>query len=183
MVALVSIRVQPAGKALQKVLCMLRFPCGLVLIQDNGLLRTAAGPVQPHIGLAGGGTPRFLQHLQGRFVGVQHRLLTKLLAQRIVDWPQPLLRSVQQPVGHGLPGQLQALALKFLLQPVQWGVHDKFLCHDVSHCLRGGKTAGQQRRFLRRLHNVGFTGLLLTVLAGVGVVHVLTHPELCRLHH
>ena len=25
-------------KALQKVLCMLRFPCGLVLIQDNGLL-------------------------------------------------------------------------------------------------------------------------------------------------
>lgn len=69
----------------------------------------------PCIGLAGGGTPRFLQHLQGRFIGVQHRLLTKLFAQRIVDRPQPLLRSVQQPVGHGLPGQLQALALKFLL--------------------------------------------------------------------
>ena len=53
------------------------------------MLSTATGAVQPHIGLAGGGTSRFFQHLQGRFVGVQHRLLTKLLAQRIVDWPQP----------------------------------------------------------------------------------------------
>ena len=53
---------------------------------------------------------------------------------------------------------------------------------QISHRLRRGKAAGQQRRLLRRLHNVGFTGLLLAVLAGVGVVHVLAHPELCRLH-
>ena len=85
---------------------MLRFSGGLVLVQYNGLFRAAAGAVQPHVGLAGGGTSRFPQHLQGRLVGVQHRLLTKLLAQRIADRPQPFLRDVQQPVGHGLPGQL-----------------------------------------------------------------------------
>ena len=48
-----------------------------------------------------------------------------------------------------------------------------------SHRLRRGKAARQQRRPFRRLHNVGFTGLLLAVLAGVGVVHVLAHRDLC----
>ena len=66
---------------------MLCFSRGLVLIQHNGLLCAAAGAVQPHVGLAGRGTSRLFQHLQGRLVGVQHRLLTKLLAQRIVDKP------------------------------------------------------------------------------------------------
>ena len=70
---------------------MLCFSGGLVLIQHNRLFRAAAGAVQPHVGLAGGGTSRLFQHLQGRLVGVQHRLLTKLLAQRIVDRPQPFL--------------------------------------------------------------------------------------------
>jgi len=70
---------------------MFRFPRGLVLVQYNGLFRTATGPVQPHVGLAGGGTSRLFQHLQGRLIGVQHRLPAKLLAQRIVDRPQPFL--------------------------------------------------------------------------------------------
>ena len=51
---------------------MLRFSRRLVLIQHNGLLCAAAGAVQPHVGLAGGGTSRFFQHLQGRLVRVQH---------------------------------------------------------------------------------------------------------------
>ena len=97
---------------------MLRFSGGLVLIQHNGLLRTAAGAVQPHVGLAGGGTSRLFQHLQGRLIRVQHRLPAKPFMQRIVDRPQPFLRSLQQPVGHGLPGQLQALPIEFLFQPV-----------------------------------------------------------------
>ena len=162
---------------------MLCFSGGLVLIQHNRLFRAAAGAVQPHVGLAGGGTSRLFQHLQRCLVGVQHKLPAKLLSQHIVDRPQPLLRSVQQPVGHGLPGQLQPLTIEFLFQPVQRRVHDEFLCCQIRHCLRGGKAAWQQRRLPRHLHNVGFTGLLLTILAGVGVVHVLAHPELCRFHH
>ena len=47
-VSLVPIRMQPAVESLQEGLRVLRFSCWLVLIQDNGLLRTAAGPVQPH---------------------------------------------------------------------------------------------------------------------------------------
>ena len=70
---------------------MLRFSGGLVLIQHNGLFRAAAGAVQPHAGLAGGGTSRLFQHLQGRLIRVQHRLPAKLLMQRIVDRLQPLL--------------------------------------------------------------------------------------------
>ena len=97
---------------------MLRFSGGLVLIQYNGLFRAAAGAVQPHAGLRGGGAPRFLQHLQRCLVCVQHRLLAKPFMQRIVDRLQPFLRSLQQPVGHGLPGQLQALPIEFLFQPV-----------------------------------------------------------------
>ena len=97
---------------------MLRFSGGLVLIQYNGLFRAAAGAVQPHVGLAGRGTSRLFQHLQGRLIRVQHRLLAKPFMQRIVDRPQPFLRSLQQPVGHRLPGQLQALTIEFLFQPV-----------------------------------------------------------------
>ena len=97
---------------------MLRFSGGLVLIQYNGLLRAAAGAVQPHVGLTGRGTPRLFQHLQGRLIRVQHRLLAKPFMQHIVDRPQPFLRSLQQPVGHSLPGQLQALTIEFLFQPV-----------------------------------------------------------------
>ena len=97
---------------------MLRFSGGLVFIQHNGLLRVATGAVQPHVGLAGRGTSRLFQHLQGRLIRVQHRLPAKPFMQRIVDRPQPFLRSLQQPVGHGLPGQLQALPIEFLFQPV-----------------------------------------------------------------
>ena len=89
---------------------MLRFSGGLVLIQYNGLFRTATGAVQPHVGLAGRGTSRFFQHLQGRLIRVQHRFPAKLLMQQIIDRPQP--------VGHRLPGQLQALTIEFLFQPV-----------------------------------------------------------------
>ena len=97
---------------------MLRFPCGLVLIQYNGLFRAAAGAVQPYIGLAGRGTSRLFQHPQGRLIRVQYRLPAKLLMQQIIDRLHPLLRSLQQPVGHRLPGQLQALTIEFLFQPV-----------------------------------------------------------------
>ena len=58
---------------------MFRFSGGLVLIQHNGLFCAAAGAVQPHVGLAGGGTSRLFQHLQGRLIRVQHRLPAELL--------------------------------------------------------------------------------------------------------
>ena len=90
-----------------------------------------------------------------------------LCMQGIIDRFQPILGCTQQPVGHGLPGQFQSLPLKLLLQPVQRGVHDKFLCCQIRHCLRRGKAAGQQRRLFRCLYNVGLASLLLTALAGV----------------
>ena len=57
---------------------MLRFPCGLVLIQDNGLRPTAAAPVQPHAGLAGHRLPGFLQYLQRRLIAMKDFLPAEL---------------------------------------------------------------------------------------------------------
>ena len=48
--------------------------------------------------------------------------------------------------------------------------------------LRGSIAAGQQCRLLRRFQNVGFAGLQFTVLAGIGIIHVLADPELRGLH-
>ncbi len=90
-----------------------------------------------------------------------------LCMQGIIDRFQPILGCTQQPVGHGLSGQFQTLTLKLLLQPVQRGVHDKFLCCQIRHCLRGGKATGQQCGFFHCPYNVVFTSLLLTALAGV----------------
>ena len=78
----------------------------LVLVQDNRTLCTAAGSVQPHIGLAGGCLTGFLQYLQRGLVTVQNRFLAKIPMQHIIDRPQPGIRDIQYPIGHGLPGQL-----------------------------------------------------------------------------
>lgn len=56
----------PIVESLQEDICVFRFSCWLVLIQHNRLFHAATGAVQPHIGLAAEGMPRFLQHLQGR---------------------------------------------------------------------------------------------------------------------
>ena len=113
---------------------------------------------------------------------MQHLFFAELLVQNVVDGLQPHLRDIQQPVGHGLPGELQALAVKLLLQTVQRRVHHELLCRNMRHSLRGSKAAGQQRGLLRRFQNVGFASLLFAVLALIGVVYVLTNPELRRFH-
>ena len=59
-VALVAVRVEPSGEVLEKSLGMLRLPAGLVFVQHNGLFGAAAGPVEPHVGLAGGSPARLL---------------------------------------------------------------------------------------------------------------------------
>lgn len=61
----------------------------LVFIQDDRVPCAAAGPAQPHVGLAGGSFSRFLQHLQRRFVPMQNRLVAKIPVQHIIDRAQP----------------------------------------------------------------------------------------------
>ena len=82
------------------------------------MLCAAAGPVQPYVGLAGRRLPGFLQYLQCRLIAMENVLPAELPVQHLIDGPQPGIRDIQQPVGHGLPGELQFLAVKLLLQPV-----------------------------------------------------------------
>ena len=102
--------------------------------------------------------------------------------QHLVDGLQPGIRDIQQPVGHGLPGELQSLAVKLLLQPVQRGIHHKLLYRNMRYRLRGSIAAGQQRRLLRCFQDVGLAAVLLALPAGVGIVDILSNPEPGRLH-
>ena len=159
------------------------FAAWLVLIQNDGSFCATTGPVQPHIGLAGSGLSGLFQYLQSRFVSMQNGLLTKLSVQYIVNRTQPGIRGVQHPICHRLPGQLQSLAAKLLLQAVQRRIHHKLLSHDVSHSFSRCKAAGMKNWFFRRLQDIGFTGSFFALFAGVAIIDVLTDPELRRLHH
>ena len=59
----VPVRMEPACKAFEKLLGILRFSALLVFIQNDGVLRIPAGPVQPHVTLVPGSSPLQLQHL------------------------------------------------------------------------------------------------------------------------
>ena len=146
------------------------------------MLRTAAGPVQPHVGLAGRRLPGFFQYLQRRLIAMENFLPAELPVQHLVDGLQPGIRDIQQPVGHGLPGELQSLAVKLLLQPVQRGIHHKLLYRNMRYRLRGSIAAGQQRRLLRCFQDVGFAALQFAVFAGVGIVDIFPDPEPGRFH-
>ena len=108
--------------------------------------------------------------------------MAQLPVQCVIHRPQPGVRGLQDPVGHGLPGQLQALPLKLLLQTVQRRVHDKFLGHNVGHCLRRGKTARAECGLFGCFPQISFPCLRLALLTGVGVVHIFLNPEPGRFH-
>ena len=97
------------------------------------MLRTAAGPVQPHVGLAGRRLPGFFQYLQRRLIAMENFLPAELPVQHLVDGLQPGIRDIQKPVGHGLPGNFHALPVPFLLLPVQWRTHYKLLHHNMGN--------------------------------------------------
>ncbi len=146
------------------------------------MLGAAAGPVEPHVGLTCRGSARLLQHLQCRLVSMQHSFLAQLPVQRVIHWPQPVARGVQDPVGHGLPGQLQAFPLEFLLLAVQRCIHHKFLHHDMGQRFRGGKAALAEYRLSGRFQEISFSCFHFALFAGVGVVHIFLNPETGRLH-
>ena len=132
---------EPARKALEEGLGVLRLPVLLVLIQDNGVFGVSAGSVQPHIAFAPGCPSFQLQHLQGRFIRVQNLPLQKLPVQLVIDGPQPVLRHPQHPVGHRLPGEHHTSTVPLLFLPVQRSIHHKLLNHNVGNRLWGGVAA------------------------------------------
>ena len=70
-VVLVAVRMEIAGKALQKLLRVLCLPVRLVLVEHDGWPTVPACEVQPHIALGLGLFPRLPQHLEGGLIGVE----------------------------------------------------------------------------------------------------------------
>ena len=98
-------------------------PFYTVIAEFNGMLHIRTGPVQPHIALRLRRLSRLVQHLYLCFILVQKVSGEQQLPQHAVNRRKPNVRAAQQPVGHGLPGKRDALAIPFLLLPIQRGAH------------------------------------------------------------
>ena len=117
-IAGVSVRMEPAGELLERSLGVAGLSVGPVLIEDHRLRSVFPCSVEPHVALGLCGLARLLQHLKRGFIGVKDRLFHKSLFHFLIDRRQPVVGSTEDPVGHGLPGKLDAGAVQFLLLPI-----------------------------------------------------------------
>ena len=101
---------------------------GLVVVEHDWVLRVAACPVQPHVALRLRFFACFPEHLQRRFIGMQHYTENQTSAQFLVDWLQIVPRAAQHPVGHRLPGEIDLLAVEIPLYPVDRARPSQNLC-------------------------------------------------------
>ena len=82
------------------------------------------------------------------------------------------------PVGHCLSAQMDALPVNLLLLPVQRTSHNKLLGHDIGNGFRCGKAAGDDILLSGYLYNGSLNVFFITVPAGIGIIHMLFHNGL-----
>lgn len=175
----IAIRMQEvAQEILEEGLRMLGTLAGLVLAKYQLLRRVPTSPIQPHIALALGFLPRFVEHLYGRFIRVQDVLLEQFCFHPLVHRLEPQSSGFQQPVGHGLPGERHPSPAIFLFLPVHGRAHDEFLGHDVGDGFRCGDAALDDRWVCGRHPDGGADVPLLAAPAGILVHMGLFHHEL-----
>ena len=85
-----------------------------------------------------------MKHLQRGLIRVEDIPLQQFFVQQVIDRGQPMLRRPQQLVGHGLPGQRNALTFEFLFLPVQGRARDKLLHYEMCRSLWRGRS--EERR-------------------------------------
>ena len=100
----IAVGLEITVEALQKLLRILLPSVILVLIQHYGMLCRFPRPVQPHEAVRLGRLSRLPQDLQLGLIRMDDVLLYQLLLQGIIHRLQPICRTSDQPVGHGLPG-------------------------------------------------------------------------------
>ena len=99
-IALVTIRHQSSGKALQKSLRPLSATIRLVLKETYLVPDQCSAGVQPHPGFQGRGLSILLQYLHNGFIRVNHGMGQKLLLHVLVQRLQPTLTALDHPVCH-----------------------------------------------------------------------------------
>ena len=176
----ISVGLQIAPEPFQKSLGIIPPPAGLVFVQDNGMLRVRAGPVQPHIALRLRRFSRLVQNLYLSLVRVQKIPGEQQLPQFSVDRRKPIVGAAQQPVGHSLPGKHDALAVPLLLLPVKRRPHDIFLYRNVCNGLRRGAAPRNQCGLLWSLYDRNSDIVLFAVAAAVGHVDIPVQDHLGR---
>ena len=114
MVTGVAVCMEIAMEVCQELLWIRPTPSRLVLEQDNGFIRIPACPVQPHETVALRCLSRLVENLQRGFVRMEYRSFAQFLMQSLIHRNQIVLRSSQNPVGHGPLAQLNEYPPQFL---------------------------------------------------------------------
>lgn len=97
---------------------MVCFPGLLVFIQDNGgITISLSRPVDPHVTLTVCRAP-ILRYLNRSLVGLQHMEMVHPVMKVIIKRSQIPVRTLDHPVRHYLPGDMDVVSLELLADPV-----------------------------------------------------------------
>ena len=97
---------------------MICFSGLLVFIQDNGGIPIfLSRPVNPHVTLAVCRAP-ILRYLDRSLIGLQHMEAVHPVMKVIIKRPQISVRTLNHPVCHYLPGDVDVISQKLLADPV-----------------------------------------------------------------
>ena len=114
----VSVADDCTGESFQKLLRMVPFPSLLVFIQDNGGIPIPLSrPVNPHVTLTIRRTPIF-RYLGRGLIGLQHMEAVHPVIKVIIKGPQIPVGTLNPPVRHHLPGDVDVIPQEFLDDPV-----------------------------------------------------------------
>ena len=107
-----------ACESFQEFPRMVCFPGLLVFIQDNGCIPISLSrPVNPHVTLAVRRAP-ILRYPNQSLIGLQHMETVQFFMEIIIKRSQIPIRTLDHPVCHYLPGDVDVVSQELLADPV-----------------------------------------------------------------
>lgn len=114
----VSVTDNGASESFQEFLRIICFPGFLVCIQDNGGIPISlACPVDTHVTLTVCLIPLF-RYFDRKLIGMQHMETVHPFMKVIIKSSQIPVRTLDYPVCHYLPGDVDVISQKLLADPV-----------------------------------------------------------------
>ena len=118
-IPLVTVGFQISLKAVQKVCCIVSAPCLSISVQQDDRKAIFSGSVQPHEGLAFCTASEFFQDLHPGFICHEKFPQQKLAVKVIIQWPEIMLSTVDDPVRQGRPADSSAVFLPVLFLTIE----------------------------------------------------------------
>ena len=114
----VSVADNDTGESFQEFPRMVCFPGLLVFIQDDwGISISLSRPIDPHVTLTVRRTP-ILRYFDRGLIGLQHMEAVHPVMKVIIKGTQIPVGTLDHPVRHHLPGDVDIIAQEFLADPV-----------------------------------------------------------------